>query len=80
MFVKKPERMCQGSGNCLGFAAKDASGVLEPWRFDRRDGKILIVIVTLNAFGGVDCRMGAKLEDYEGYVIHPIQDERLICF
>ncbi|PSC75052.1 8-hydroxygeraniol dehydrogenase-like [Micractinium conductrix] len=27
---------CEGSGNCLGFAARDASGVLAPYRFDRR--------------------------------------------
>jgi hypothetical protein len=30
--------MCQTSGNCVGYAAQDASGKLEPWRFDRREG------------------------------------------
>ncbi|KAL4540594.1 hypothetical protein Ndes2526A_g03565 [Nannochloris sp. 'desiccata'] len=31
--------MCQASGvgNCVGYAAQDASGKLEPWRFDRRE-------------------------------------------
>ena len=29
---------CEGSGNCLAFAAQDASGVLAPFRFDRRPG------------------------------------------
>ena len=32
--------MCKGTGNCLGYAAKDADGVLEPWHFDRREGKM----------------------------------------
>jgi hypothetical protein len=36
----RSRKMCQGSGNCLGYAAQDASGKLEPWRFDRREGKL----------------------------------------
>lgn len=29
----------EGSGNCLGFASRDNSGVLTPYRFDRRPGR-----------------------------------------
>lgn len=29
---------CGESGNCLAFAARDKSGHLEPYRFDRRPG------------------------------------------
>ena len=35
----KRDVQCEGSGNCLGFAARDASGVLAPYRFDRRPGE-----------------------------------------
>ncbi|CAI5532203.1 unnamed protein product [Closterium sp. Naga37s-1] len=27
----------EGEGNCVGYAARDASGVLSPWRFHRRE-------------------------------------------
>jgi len=49
--------MCPASGNCVGYAAKDASGKLEPWRFDRREGTILS--------GYVDC-MGIESRGREG--------------
>ena len=33
-----PPHQAEGAGDCLGFAARDASGVLTPFRFERRPG------------------------------------------
>ena len=46
----------EGSGNCLGFAARDSGGALSPYRFKRRDATPDDVVIQI-AFCGI-CHSG----------------------
>jgi cinnamyl-alcohol dehydrogenase len=52
-----------GEGNCLGFAAKDAGGVLVPWKFSRR------------ALGARDVRMAVSFCGICHSDLHQIRNE-----
>eukprot|EP00775_Hariotina_reticulata_P010177 gene10177-10337_t len=47
----KPSHVVEGEGNCLGWAARDPSGVLAPYKFTRRDLKPDDVMIKITHAG-----------------------------
>lgn len=48
---KKMSEVVEGEGNCVGWAARDTTGVLSPWRFDRRATRPDDVVIQITHAG-----------------------------